>query len=242
MSSVFNPDKLGIESAAHESGVWRRPRRKIVTDSTRRRAPHNTAEEAERAPIIPIVEAMAAVWGGGSPGDAIVVQEAAGQRSFVNSDTLPTRRNDYGDANSQAVLEAAGVKFGEVVERDPMFQYVELPQGWRRQGSGHDMWSYLLDEKGRKRASIFYKAAFYDRDAFYSVTRRYSTSVDYDRREAEGVTVGLVLDGDTVIHTTDPVEGEGLPGYELSNRAQAAAAAWLNEHYPDWESASAYWD
>lgn len=42
---------------------------------------------------------------------------------------------------------------------------VELPDGWKKVGTNHDMHSDLVDETGKVRASIFYKAAFYDRRA-----------------------------------------------------------------------------
>lgn len=98
----------------------------------------------------------------GSSSRAIYDQEAAGQRSFVQSMTLPTK------INGQNVLEAAGVKFLGQVEGDDLFQYVELPQGWKFEPTDHSMWSKLVDSQGRERASIFYKAASYDRRAFAS--------------------------------------------------------------------------
>ena len=42
---------------------------------------------------------------------------------------------------------------------------VKLPAGWKKQATDHSMWSKLLDESGAVVASIFYKAAFYDRIA-----------------------------------------------------------------------------
>jgi hypothetical protein len=84
-----------------------------------------------------------------------------------NSDTLPT------NFQGREALEAAGVKFGAAVKGDPMFTYVELPAGWKKRSTGHAMWSDLVDDKGRKRASIFYKAAFYDRSAHGSALPRY---------------------------------------------------------------------
>jgi hypothetical protein len=50
-----------------------------------------------------------------------------------------------------------------------MFRPATLPEGWRREGSDHAMWSHIVDDQGRKRASIFYKAAFYDRGAHMSL-------------------------------------------------------------------------
>lgn len=170
---------------------------------------------------------------------AILDQEAAGQSSFVSSTTLPTDMQ----GKSKAVLEAAGVKFLGVVEDDSMFQYVELPNDWKKVATGHSMWSDLVDDKGRKRAGIFYKAAFYDRSAHLSVNRRYGTGLDYDRLEKEKVAVATVTDGNTVIFTTDPVRfEEDKARYDAQDKARALAVAWLNEHFPNWGDASAYWD
>jgi hypothetical protein len=93
------------------------------------------------------------------PEGAILAQERAGQMSFVQSDTLPTRML----CNAQSVLEAAGVEFLFPVEDDPVFQYVELPPGWERVATDDPMWSDILDDNGVVRARVFYKAAFYDR-------------------------------------------------------------------------------
>lgn len=98
---------------------------------------------------------------GGNP-KAIEAQEAQGQRDLVANSQLPVKCPPA----LKAALEAAGVIFGAQTPGDKLFCSATLPKGWRKQGSDHDMWSYLLDDKGQKRASIFYKAAFYDRDAF----------------------------------------------------------------------------
>jgi hypothetical protein len=174
----------------------------------------------------------------GDSSNAILGQEADGQKSFVSSTTLPTDMRE-----AKAVLEAAGVKFLGVVEDDPIFQYVELPNGWKKVATSHSMHSDLVDDKGRKRAGIFYKAAFYDRSAHLSVNRRYGTSIDYDRLEKEKVAVATVTDGNDVIFTAEPVKfEEDKARYDAQDEARALAVAWLNEHFPNWEDASAYWD
>lgn len=63
-----------------------------------------------------------------------------------------------------------------------MFCPATLPPGWTRKGSEHALWSHLLDEHGRRRAAIFYKAAFYDRSARMSMGTLYS----YASAVAEG--------------------------------------------------------
>jgi hypothetical protein len=112
------------------------------------------------------------------PSAPILRQERDGQRQLVNSDRLPA--DIRGD---RAEWEALGFTFGDPDPGDPMFMPATLPPGWKREGSDHAMWSYLLDQHGRRRASIFYKAAFYDRRAFMrleSLDSYVANHVEYD--------------------------------------------------------------
>lgn len=174
-------------------------------------------------------------------GDAILRQEADGQRSFTTSDTLPTNMSE----NDRRVLEQAGVVFGSQVSGDEMFTYVTLPTGWKKVATSHSMWSDLVDDKGRKRASMFYKAAFYDRSAHLTTCRRFDAGIDYDRSDTD-VIVKFVFDGDAKVFTTKEYPYTGEPysdDYWLQDRAATDEVnAWLKEHFPNWEDASAYWD
>jgi len=203
-----------------------------------KRVPINTTEQVKKNPIGVLAEAMVV---GGS--EMILHQEAQGQQSFVGSDTLPTDMG-HDDEHTKAVLEAAGVKFLGVVEGDPMFQYVKLPKGWKKMPTDHSMWSKLVDEKGRERAAIFYKAAFYDRRANMRLSTRFSASRDYERQNKEGVAVAHVMDCGKVVHTTEPIKlpADTLEKYEVAEKADQAAAAWLDKNYPDWRNPAAYWD
>lgn len=101
---------------------------------------------------------LAGMWGGGPAVTRYVEDmEAAGQQQLLHSDRLPTEA--HGD------FEALGFTFGEPDPDDPLFRPATLPAGWTREGSDHAMGSYLLDERGVRRVSVFYKAAFYDRCA-----------------------------------------------------------------------------
>lgn len=103
--------------------------------------------------------------GGVTTDDLIGAQEKAGQQQLVHSDRLPTEL--HGD---RAAFEALGFTFGDPDPTDPLFAPATLPDGWTRQAADHDMWSYLLDQQGRRRVAIFYKAAFYDRRAAMRLT------------------------------------------------------------------------
>ncbi|MCY0921859.1 MULTISPECIES: hypothetical protein [unclassified Streptomyces] len=98
---------------------------------------------------------------GRSPDELIAGQEQRGQEQLVTSDRLPTEilRGD------RASFEALGFQFGAADPADPLFVPASLPDGWTREASDHPMWSYILDDLGRRRVAIFYKAAFYDRCA-----------------------------------------------------------------------------
>jgi len=103
--------------------------------------------------------------------------EAAGQRQLVASTSLPVEAND-GDA----AFEALGFVLGKPDPRDPLFREAKLPEGWGKEGSDHNMWSYIVDQLGRRRVAVFYKAAFYDRRAFMRLEtlHGYAYNLAYD--------------------------------------------------------------
>jgi hypothetical protein len=102
----------------------------------------------------------------GGPGAGITNMEKRGQAELVNSDRLPTSFGPHRDAVAeQAAYEALGFTFGAPDPADPLFRPATLPAGWSRQASDHAMHSYIVDEFGRRRVAIFYKAASYDRRA-----------------------------------------------------------------------------
>lgn len=102
---------------------------------------------------------------GGNP-SAIEEQEAKGQKELEESQQLPIQCG-YKDKKK---LEQAGVVFGKPLKDDPLFCEAVLPNGWKVEKTDHSMWSNLVDEKGKQRAGIFYKAAFYDREAFITAS------------------------------------------------------------------------
>lgn len=191
------------------------------------RKPRNTSKDRFVLPLF------------GGDGNQVLQQEAEGQKSFVESTTLPTRISD----KDKRILEASGVVFGDEVEGDPLFQYATLPEGWEKRATDHSMHSDVVDDKGRKRAGIFYKAAFYDRSASLALNRRYGYKHDYEKAEKDGVYIASVTDCGEVIHTTPAVTPTGQEeSWDTRGRAGKLAAKWLDDHYPDWENAGAYWE
>ncbi len=92
---------------------------------------------------------------------SIESSESRGQQELVESEQLPAEIS----AKDKSVLEAAGVIFGAPIDGDSLFVQATLPSGWKKCKTDHPMWSEIIDEKGKVRAKIFYKAAIYDRKA-----------------------------------------------------------------------------
>lgn len=104
-------------------------------------------------------------------------QEAMGQQSLINSIVLPINK-----AEDWKTLKRWGVQ--QLDKVDSLFCNAVLPEGWQKVATDHSMWSNLLDDRGLIRASIFYKAAFYDRDAFINASgNRFYASRNYDDKD-----------------------------------------------------------
>ena len=204
-------------------------------------SPRNTAADH---PMLNLLAAMDAQHRTGDSSNMILEQEAAGQRQLVNSDVLPTKYNGRGESDIKEALTKIGFVFGDVVNGDPMFQTVQLPEGWKREGSGHAMWSYVHDQHGRERLSIFYKAAFYDRDAFFNVTPAIQVSADEEDTAEGKKMVFHVKKCDEIVFSTKEVEavGDVHSVYDVRDGERAKAWAWAKENYPDHENPCAYWD
>jgi hypothetical protein len=175
-----------------------------------------------------------------TPG-GIEAQERAGQ---ITSNAMATLPIDMGP-RARTHLESLGFEFGE--QLDDLFIHCKFPAGWRKQGTEHAMHSDLLDDKGRRRGSIFYKAAFYDRKAYGRLLCRYSYS-QYLPCDAEGNTVDshehthyktCVTDADNPVHL---IAVRDRTHYKQDEEHAKLAQSWLDERYPDRANPLAYWD
>lgn len=169
-------------------------------------------------------------------GRAIENQEARGQRELVGSDTLPKQMSDQ----DRATLEAWGVRFLGDVPGDDLFVYATLPEGWSKKETDHSMWSKLYDERGRERAAMFYKAAFYDRVAHLHVSHRYTVQTDYDA--PENIRRSQCFDGETVMHTVEVPIPDGKTKWDVADEADSECRKWFDEKVPHWRDLLASWD
>lgn len=192
----------------------------------------NTTEQVRRDPIMMLAESMLF----GSSG-AIERQEADGQRELVNASVLPIK----GIERLRSMIESNGGSIGEPVAGDTIFVNVVLPTGWTKVATDHSMWSNLLDDKGRKRAGIFYKAAFYDRSAHISPDCRFS--LDSYTRSTDARAVVFVFDacGEVEFELACDIPPESHR-YDVLDGLRDKVSAHMDETYPQWRDASAYWE
>lgn len=169
--------------------------------------------------------------------------EKRGQEQFVAASELPRKRDC-----TQAYLESLGFVFCDK-NTDTLFIECTMPIGWKKVATDHSMWSELLDNKNRKRASMFYKAAFYDRDAFLRLCPFY-------RVETVSFLDGKVFEWDRPGQPTHKqlrvVNAEGAvlletPQFEYRDHeaedfANLQCREYLNETHPNWVDCTAYWD
>ncbi len=141
----------------------------------------------------------------------VEAMERAGQQQLVNSALLPTKGSD------EPEFLRLGFTFGEPLADDPMFRPATLPAGWRKAGTDHDMHSDILDQFGRRRVGVFYKAAFYDRRA------------DMNLISVSGYAMHLLWDG------AEPVLDDEWATAEAVKKACHAEIAQQEEHLALWQ-------
>jgi hypothetical protein len=177
-----------------------------------------------------------------TPFDSIEAAERQGQRVLGASTALPTA-GLFGE--NRMAWEAMGLKYGE--QSDGLFTDVELPAGWCVKPSAHAYWSDLLDEKGRKRAMIFYKAASYDRRATIRPVRRFTVEADYDAFD-RGMLRWQVTDMGTVVFSSDEIarptdQGSAALYNGTGAPLERQCEVWLADNgFSDYLNPAAYWE
>lgn len=171
---------------------------------------------------------------GGNP-NAIEAQEAEGQKKLVASLQLPRKCNSPRGINATEQYHKMGIQVFTSSKGDDLFMGVKLPNGWKKEATDHSMWNNLLDDKGRVRANFFYKAAFYDRDAFVNfecaiiVTYRSKEPNEYGSCVMNKNTNEVIFDG-------------GNADISNSGDSREKCLEFLKTNYPDYENINAYWN
>lgn len=159
-------------------------------------------------------------------------QEKQGQIEQGMKETLPINGTS---GKNRAMWESMGFQFLD--NADDIFVNVKFPPGWKKVPSESAYWTDLIDDKGRKRASIFYKAAFYDRHSIIHPEQRFRQNTEYS--DEENTRTVTITDSGKVIHTVGVCS---LYDRDSMDLIDSQADAWLKQNYPDWRNPAAYWD
>lgn len=141
------------------------------------------------------------------------------------------------------------------VERvDDLFAKVDMPKGWGKEATDHNMHNDLFDAEGNKRASIFYKAAFYDRRADIKWKARYGVTPEYKQApggdpterpedpDALEIQRPVALDRATGEILNRPVRWfHRMDEYDEYGDARDTMKDWLDENVEDWDHCIDSW-
>lgn len=226
--------------------------------------------------MMTFLDAMLYAMEGKSPSKAIENQEKRGQQSVIRNQRLPKKMNEHSlsyeigwdgvidsmsweekfkiiNQNNIEYTKQQYEKMGIVIVEayDDLFWNVNLPEGWEIKATDHSMWNNLFDNKGKKRANFFYKAAFYDRDAFINFDTRFHISVDHIADINSDYEVwkdsdyqGTAKDGEKIIFTTEcvPATGDYWKDDDVKANLRKQLEDYMNNHYPNYKDIHAYWD
>lgn len=136
-------------------------------------------------------------------------------------------------------------------EDDDCVCKVQLPDGWKIERVD-SLWCNILDNKGRKRISFFYKPAFWDRNAFTNFLCRYGISIlpfdnymsdaTYEDRIFKPWSVYVTDCGECIEKLYEITPTTKKEFYEVDDKLRAIGIEYLRKYYPEYEDINAYWD
>lgn len=222
-------------------------------------------------------DAMLYTMEGENPSRAFENQEKREQVRTVRNSRLPKKTNEHSVPNeyrfngitdsmmyeerrkivdennyryTKQQYERMGIKIVE--EYDDLFYTVELPDGWEIKPTDHSMWNDVIDSKGRKRISFFYKGVFYDRDAFSNFENRYSFTIlpfdeyksdaTYEERKFKPWRLFITDCGQKIKKIMETVVETNDEYLQLDDTLRLEGKHYLDAAYPQWEDINSYWD
>lgn len=112
-----------------------------------------------------MLEIMLGMFGGSKT--PVEDAEKSGQSRMIAKKQLPIKANSRTINNNQLRKKYQELGIEILSEADEYFYNVKLPSNIEIKATDHAMWNEVYQD-GNKIASFFYKASFYDKDAFIS--------------------------------------------------------------------------
>ena len=177
--------------------------------------------------------AMSIAMQTGKASEALEIVQHAEQEHARSSCMLPKNMKP-----SKSNFEELGFRFEDT--GDEVLYKATMPDGWTLESNG-GYWTNLVDEKGRKRGSYFYKGAFYDRRGSMSLNKRFSATYEHSIDEDYESPVNVFA---------QDIDGTILFDAGQCNRAYSdeffvllsQVRNYLDSNFPGWEDVGKYWD
>lgn len=120
------------------------------------------------------IELLLTIMSGMDTNTAINDIEFQGRNNILSKTQLPiyaSKINDKSFWKKEDSKELVKKKYKEIGieiinEENDLFYNVKLPENIKLKSTESNYWTNLIDNNGKELGSIFYKAVFYDRDAF----------------------------------------------------------------------------
>jgi len=162
----------------------------------------------------------------------IEAQRIDGQMRLVESAILPRDLRP-----SRGVFEQAGFKLGRLF--GGIFLEAELPDGWAKRATSDPSHTDILDDRRRLRGTIYFNAAFHERDAHATLLCRYrvlSVDVNGDGQRCEV----LVWDHseERSVHSSGTAH---IGDADVCRRLLAEARNWIETRIPVSDNPLAHW-
>ena len=141
---------------------------------------------------------------------------------------------------NQETFEKLGFVFEDIEDDNVMFK-AKLPEGWSMKPV-ETYYTSIIDEKGRERASFFYKGVFYARNGHMVLHRRYIVkTLSFIKGNFEdGARIAVYDRNDnSLVKVSSTFPNSWCDEFY---RAYDDMYKWLKAQYPNCEDSLAYWD
>lgn len=169
--------------------------------------------------------------------EAVAATAHLDQKALVCQDLLPREVDGFRKVSWELLCRRWGLHVMGDLHAE--FFAIEVPSGWRLQPVAHDsLWSLILDEQGRERASVYYQA----NAAILYLHHRYNIFSHYLDPTDPTVRIISARDERRIFREFGRIYSDEILYFQEVHRVEMQAHDWFDSEYPGWRSPFAYWD
>ena len=184
-------------------------------------------------------------------------------KKFIRNNILPAEVNipEGFRENKDYYIKFLEILGFKKIKYEGSLIFCEFPKGWKyEQTSNSEMFIYLLDNKNRKRASVFFNVFYAEKELFSKKVKvkNFSTFINWLPRfmlrireqDDKSTFIGEIVDNqeNKIIYKTIPkklnieVSDSKIIKKQLYDSLEYECKEFLNLHYPNFNNILEYWD